>query len=428
MIRLNNDIITDTNKVPLGLYTLPALEFDVRFTAFPPSKRAPTDQYYGTLIFTNSGNNIIYIDFGDGSSVFTQSFTGNWSWVTSNGPLKTYPNSNSKIVKIWFEYPWKITSIVSDYMYFYGDFIGNIGLYKLDTLDLGQMNFATLNSFKGGIYTNFKLQATGNTITALPDSISRSRINTLLLGGSTFNFSNGTTNKLENLINIQGLVSFSINGATKSTTTFPSNLKDCSMLRNLDVTGSTTIPDNIGKCAQITSLSLGKQVALVTGGSNGGCNMTSWGYGIGEMSNLVNLYSEGIIGSTTFPTTQVIGLELNAKLKNLYLGSVFGTVSEVDTFIDNLYNQITTNQTPGTITTVPLRGITLSLRNFGGAYTKYTPRPSGTFQAPTDFVLNSANGTPASPLEKLYVIAKNYKWSITITGTAGGTTTQTLIP
>lgn len=44
----------------------------------------------------------------------------------------------------------------------------------------------------------------------------------------------------------------------------------------------------------------------------------------------------------------------------------------------------------------------------------YDYRPSGVYQAPSGFVEGSANGTPSTPMEKIYVLTKNYKevWTI----------------
>ena len=41
--------------------------------------------------------------------------------------------------------------------------------------------------------------------------------------------------------------------------------------------------------------------------------------------------------------------------------------------------------------------------------------PTGTYQAPAGFVLGSADGTPTSALEQVYVLVNNYSWTITYT-------------
>lgn len=44
---------------------------------------------------------------------------------------------------------------------------------------------------------------------------------------------------------------------------------------------------------------------------------------------------------------------------------------------------------------------------------KVNSKPSGTYQAPTGFVHYLEDGNPASPLERIFVLAHNYKWIIT---------------
>lgn len=424
MIRLNNNIVTDSSGAPYGLYSLPTLEFDVRDNKFPPASNVNV----GSLIFYNSGDNKIYIDYGDGTS-YEESFTGNWSRVGTD-VMKTYPNTNSKIVKVSFDYPWKITGVYARYMNFYGDFITNVGLYKLNSLENRYTKFNSISSFKGGIFTTFTLEnATNTQSTELYDSISKSRITNLLLG--VFNLSNSSTNKLQNLINIQGLNKVCLFNCGLTTTSLPSNLKDISTLRMLILNGNNqlkTLPKALTDCKQITTIEFGRQVTQ--GLANGYCPVIeSWGDGIAGMDSLTSLYAEGIFSTPgNFTTDVVTGLELNNSIRNLYLGNIYGTTTELDTFIGNLYSLITSNKTPGTGTTGALRGLTMVLRNYGSSYDKQTPRPNGTYQAPSGFIQNSDNGTPASAMEKLYVIVKNYRWTITVVGASGGITTQTLIP
>lgn len=55
-------------------------------------------------------------------------------------------------------------------------------------------------------------------------------------------------------------------------------------------------------------------------------------------------------------------------------------------------------------------------------------RPSGTYQAPSGFELSISNGNPASAMEMLYVLANNYKYTITINPKNGSKTPETLEP
>lgn len=56
----------------------------------------------------------------------------------------------------------------------------------------------------------------------------------------------------------------------------------------------------------------------------------------------------------------------------------------------------------------------LSVSMYSATYPTENQRPSGTEQAPEGFVKGSSNGSPATPMEKIYVLKNNYaqKWTI----------------
>lgn len=56
----------------------------------------------------------------------------------------------------------------------------------------------------------------------------------------------------------------------------------------------------------------------------------------------------------------------------------------------------------------------LSVSMYAAAYPTENQRPSGTEQAPEGFVKGSSNGSPATPMEKIYVLKNNYaqRWTI----------------
>lgn len=56
----------------------------------------------------------------------------------------------------------------------------------------------------------------------------------------------------------------------------------------------------------------------------------------------------------------------------------------------------------------------LSVSMYSVAYPTENQRPSGTEQAPEGFVKGSSNGSPATPMEKIYVLKNNYaqRWTI----------------
>lgn len=56
----------------------------------------------------------------------------------------------------------------------------------------------------------------------------------------------------------------------------------------------------------------------------------------------------------------------------------------------------------------------LSVSMYNAIYPTQNQRPSGTEQAPEGFVKGSSNGSPATPMEKIYVLKNNYaqRWTI----------------
>ena len=57
-------------------------------------------------------------------------------------------------------------------------------------------------------------------------------------------------------------------------------------------------------------------------------------------------------------------------------------------------------------------GLTVSM--YGSIYPDENQRPTGQEQAPEGFVKGQSNGSPATPMEKIYVLKNNYaqKWTI----------------
>ncbi len=95
----------------------------------------------------------------------------------------------------------------------------------------------------------------------------------------------------------------------------------------------------------------------------------------------------------------------------------FPTVERIDTFVNSFYeyiiswDKITMSNKALDNERNQFYGLTI------GAYiitSTTNQRPSGVEQAPAGFVLGSSNGTPQTPMEKIYVLKNNYKqiWTI----------------
>lgn len=89
-----------------------------------------------------------------------------------------------------------------------------------------------------------------------------------------------------------------------------------------------------------------------------------------------------------------------------------------DDFVDSFY-KLVTEWDQITMTSVANDGkrnqfYGLSVSMYTSAYPTENQRPSGTEQAPEGFVKGSSNGSPATPMEKIYVLKNNYaqRWTI----------------
>ena len=90
-----------------------------------------------------------------------------------------------------------------------------------------------------------------------------------------------------------------------------------------------------------------------------------------------------------------------------------GTQSRVDSIVDVVYNE--TVKHPMTSQEDGHRNLWYYLSSTLYGYTTGNPkRPTGTYQAPSGFEQGVSNGTPASQMEKVYVLTHNYSqtWNI----------------
>lgn len=100
------------------------------------------------------------------------------------------------------------------------------------------------------------------------------------------------------------------------------------------------------------------------------------------------------------------------------LASALRNQNRVDSFIDSWYNYVV-SWNNSTMEQNALDGdrnqfYGMKLELYDAEYPNNAVRPSGTLQAPSGFVQGQSNGTPATPMEKIYVLTNNYKqvWTL----------------
>lgn len=159
----------------------------------------------------------------------------------------------------------------------------------------------------------------------------------------------------------------------------------------------TNIPNNVNLIPSIQSLSIGN--AFLVGWDN---------LNLPNLTNLDVGYPSGNVGvgklSPSFGNT-ILNSPL---LKSIDVHHSFATQSDFDTFIDNFYTFITNNANITGLSTDPWRGMTINEYNANYPLNPANYLPTGTYQQPTGYVQGSANGSPASQFEKVWVLVNQY--------------------
>ena len=135
---------------------------------------------------------------------------------------------------------------------------------------------------------------------------------------------------------------------------------------------------------------------------NGG--ISSWG----NFSNCVQLHTINGSRLTTLPVTFPAWFSSLVKLKTYLAPAAYTTATRVQQFVDNFYSFIVANA-PITGTSVnAFRSMTIDIYGSSSIDTTNSLRPLGTYQMPVGYVQNSNNGTPASQMEKIWVLVNQY--------------------
>lgn len=405
----------ELNGYLCDIYELPKIKLTSRGSTFP---------YYNTPNY-NSGyirvisavQNTIYIDFGDGSEIYERDFINTLQLHTSN-PIHTYTDGLSlHNITIWFKDPSKITNITFYIVALGGNFPEAISYYNLKHFESSLTAFNDFPvDFPPSIFETLHFSdATVNEINYIPLWLTKSKISHLKLG-QKITLSNPLVSNIDKLINISGLTSLSFIDGNMLNDVAP-NFKDIPSLKYLAIGGEqnlTNITKNINDCKQLSHLSIGYTSHPLFGSTTSPITnlFTSWGYGIVGMSNLEALYMGGTKG---FTTDAILGLESAPLLKTLYFRGTYNTQTRQDTFITNLYNQVI-NIASKTLGNTIMRQVRLEVCWIlsGGV----AIRPLGNYQQPEGYIQGTSNGNPETPMEMIWVLVKQYRWTVLINNTA----------
>ncbi|OIQ22214.1 MAG: hypothetical protein BM557_02220 [Flavobacterium sp. MedPE-SWcel] len=136
--------------------------------------------------------------------------------------------------------------------------------------------------------------------------------------------------------------------------------------------------------------------------SNGAFNLLSWGDFSGATA----------LKEINFRWQQKMDLNFPAWLVNLTELKIFDchasfeTLQKMDDFVNSVYDFITTNASI-TEGNSPFR--IMHIKTYRSASPLNSFHPTGIYQEPTGYVQGSANGTPTTPLEKVWVLTHQYQ-------------------
>lgn len=404
MYRVGNKIVKFGNLIPKS-ENRTVIELTVRGTSFP-------DLAAANFSITSNAGNKMNIDFNDGTGVHTYLPNSGTNFIYSGSPIHFFQDlidpskigtietgyPQERMIKIWFDFPSRVSQILWVNVYLYGLFPANIGNYNLTSLRISAPRYFTgfPARFRGGVFNtlNFILFSP-NRFTTFPSWVGNSRIKNLTLQ-NVFDLSAGSTvTGIDSISGCESLELLTISDNVMTTNeSFPSTLKDIPTLRTLFIGNDfVTFPSRVGQCAQVTKLT-------VSDGTKYATQMTNWGSGIGLMVSLNELIYTNVNASTSnFTTDLPIGIENCILLKTVNFRASFVTLVRINTHIDNWYSLILANASTSSGNT-KFRNMTIDAGTAVGPFVN--PRPSGG-STPTSVVYPAT-----TQIQKIYNMCKTY--------------------
>lgn len=361
----------------------------------------------GYVQFYSKGANTAYIDYGDGSPVDTVTITSaGWIiWDRLNN-VHIYPRKDYWQVKIWFLRPELISQFFARYVELVGKFPSQLALYPIrDIWMIDNIKFDEFpDDIAPGHFDSLEFAGVVKSVqNSIPNWIYLSRIKFLRLDFD-FNLSDLSTSNFEKLIYCVDLTTLMIT-CQLNNNSFPDNFKDFPTLTTLHLSYApvTELPKNVCKSPKLLNLYIG----YGNGSPYANNTISSWGDGVGLMTNLT-LFSA--IACDNLPTTFLTGAE-NTRLKKYYTGASYYTDERVNAAILSAYNRVTSlaNKEDGD---TALRNVTWI--NGGTVGVSKNGTVHGIYQAPAGYIQGISDGSPNTPMEMVYVLTKQYRWTITV--------------
>lgn len=283
------------------------------------------------------------------------------------------------------------------------------------TLHIPEIPFSRLSKLKKLKQLGFS--SLGVRLEVIPETIFTMTNLTFLNMSNIFNLSDPQASNLRKISNLKNLTT--LNLTLCHVQTYIKEFNDLPKLANLYITDASSNQDNTPLFDEIDEINPSiKYFSVLDAGYSGSGRRTSW------MNEIIS--GKGLEHVNSYPVNfqSKISIEPPEYLKEMHsldymsMGCTFNTQERIDGWINNFYNYVTSwNEI--TMTNTLKNGkrnqfYGLSMVVYSSQYSQYEFRPSGQYQAPDGFIVDVDNGTPKSPLEKVYVLEKNYKqrWTI----------------
>ena len=268
------------------------------------------------------------------------------------------------------------------------------GLLGMDTSFIGLSSFVSYAAFDA-------YSPSSAYYGVIPDYIlAKSTLTSITFGDEGFGNKTFAQNKMDAIapsfpnlrfINIFRIPLTNTNGGQGA---FPANFASISTLVSISVDTSqfTSIPSVIGTYPALSSVNFSYNAGL-----------NSWGdfSGLGEKLTMLAV-------TRCINLTEVLPAYFSqfTKLKAfVWRGLGGGIPGKIDSFITNLYDLIVANAAMAGAATLDFRGVRVNIESESGTNGVV---PVGIYQRPAGYVAGVSNGTPATSLERVWVLVNQY--------------------
>lgn len=385
-------------------------------TPVRPQGYIRVDSYKSNKVTVNFGDGVIETYEFKPSGIPGQWYWGMYSQIGSPPPFTTNNamvenhvfvdgQTGRRVVTFTFEDPESIFYITNTLYRIYDNYPSDIDKFTLNNLQISNSRFITNFPYTLANITSLEtlfLNTIGPLLSTYPDSfLGLTGLKNLTMA-NVVNFSNQGASGLAKLGQHTNLENLNI-GASMISGDLPVEFLNLTNLTILDTNSNlfVTTPNRIKQMTWLTSISMG-----------GGFAINNSFITLGDLSTLTELSRISVVLAPNWDGALPINLQVNEKFKLFTIYSSLQSQVRIDNFVNDMYTFVTTYAPMTGTSSDRFRNMQISAHQSTRPELNY--RPSGTYQQPIGYVQGVSNGTPASPLEKIWVMNAQYahSWSI----------------